>query len=84
MDKRTYNCTPEQRAQLESYLASHGVAVDLNASGEVTQAGWDIAWSFPSPTQIMLTVKKHPFAEESILWGKLSGILGPRVEDAAG
>lgn len=80
MDTKTFRSTPQTLDQMAKMLRGHGVIVDPSQpSGEVTAAGWDVAWSTPQSDQIALTVKTHPFAQESFLWSKLAAILGPTV-----
>lgn len=79
-DTRVYHATPDTLDQMAKMLRGHGVVVDTSQpSGEITASGWDVAWSTPQADQIALTVKTHPFAQESFLWSKLADILGPAV-----
>jgi len=76
-DTRTYPCTESQLVDLENMLKAHGVAIDTTKPGEADESGWDISWEFPDPARIAVTVHKHPFAEEGMLFSKLNGIFAP-------
>ena len=77
-DTRTYSCTDEKLAALAALLAENGVTVDLTVAGEAKAQGWDISWTFPTPSTVAVTVNQHPGwkIEELGLWGKLEGIFG--------
>lgn len=75
MDTRTFPASPATLATLQQMLASHGVSVDLTLpTGRAQAEGWDLSWVQGIGT-IAISVWKHPFAEENIMWGKLAAIL---------
>lgn len=80
MDTKTFHADTAKLSQLSNMLAGHGVIVNPNQpAGEAESGGWDVSWQTPEAGQIAFSVIKHPFAEEGIMWGKLSDILGPAI-----
>jgi hypothetical protein len=79
-DTRIFPSTPATLQAIAAMLATHGLTIDpTQPTGEVKHDRWDVSWSTPQPGQIAFTVNSHPFAEESFLWSKLTGVLGEPV-----
>ena len=81
MDTRTFPVAPAQLDALAAYLKGFGMAFDpAQPTGEAKTGGWDISWVI-SPGSLAVTVLKHPFAEEGMMWDGLARVLGyaPRM-----
>ena len=71
MDTRTYTYTPAQLSAISDMFAQADVKVNFSQPGEAVEKGWDINWTFPTPTTVAITVNKHPWGEENFLWTRL-------------
>lgn len=77
-DTKTFSANAQQLQNLADGLKSHGLVLDpTQPTGEAKQDSWDISWVIKNgePDTIEVTVKSHPFGEESIFWNKLAAML---------